>query len=124
MTNLEIKLTDEQFQSALSAALLQSLTPEMRDDLIKQAIAYLTTPRESTSIYGKRTDTPLREAVDVACRQLAHDVAREYIVNSPEVKDVYRAAIAEATAEVLADRPGMRRVLADAMSDAISEGTW
>ena len=123
MTNLEIKLTDEQFQGALSAALLATLTPDMREDLIKQAITYLTTPREFNT-YGKRNETPLREAVDQACRQLAYDVAKEHITGNPQVRDAYKAAMTEAVAELLTNRDGMRRVLSGAMVDAIAEDKW
>ncbi len=92
---MDLRLNDEQLQSVLSTAILEFITPENRDAMIKEAVAYLlkTPPKEPFS--NRTPDPPLQEAFKRAVSNAANKIAQE-LLEKPEyraqVEDVMVAA--------------------------------
>lgn len=82
---MEIKLDPEAVASIASAAILQSLSAEQRDEVIKQAVSALLRPDEGRGFGSGKT--PLQKAFDSAIANAAYRVVQEHIANVPEVEE-------------------------------------
>lgn len=82
---MEIKIDGEAAASLASKAIFDSLDQATRDDVVKQALQYLMTPKKSDTWSSTPGKTPLQEAFDQAIWQVATKVVRDRVENDPEV---------------------------------------
>jgi uncharacterized protein YtpQ (UPF0354 family) len=81
---MKIEIPEEQISDMFGAAILESLSQEVREDLIKGAIAYLLTAEKGRG-YGA-AKSPMQEAFETALDRFAGKFAVEYVAENPEVK--------------------------------------
>ncbi len=85
---VEMNLDSEALKTVVAAAILEQLTPDKRDDLIKQAVVHLIDPPEQKRGFGRPdTKTPLQTAFDMAVAEIARDVVREFLAKDSETRD-------------------------------------
>lgn len=91
-----IQLSEDTMSRILTEAIIQGIGEDERNNIIAQAIAYLTTPQKSA--YGfQDKKTPLQEAFDTAMGIYVRTVVREFI----ERDETTKAAVEEQLAALL-----------------------
>lgn len=98
MSSLTIQLDPVALREATAQAIMGTLTPEVRAQLLQQAISNLLQP--STDRY-ERGQSPLQQAFNIAVNSVAMEIAREEVKASQEIRDKLRALVAEVAAKVL-----------------------
>lgn len=82
---------DEGFAKVLTTAILQSMTDEMKTDIIAQAITKLNGPSKEHYGYGDEKKTVLQAAFDNAISNMAWNVVTKIIEEDPmrmkQIKD-------------------------------------
>lgn len=111
---MQLNLNDEQMRSVVTAAILQTISPEQRDTLIQEALKSLLVPKQS-DYYGTKK-TPIQEAFERAAFQVAMRVAEGYFAENETVRAEMEGLVAEAWQKVVGE--GRIRVV-DRMADAI-----
>lgn len=81
---MEIKLDAEAVTAIASSAIFDSLSQDVRDSVIKQAVQFLLTPEKDRYSHSG-TKTPLQNAFDDAIRSVAYKVVKEKIENNPDI---------------------------------------
>ncbi len=89
---MEIKLDEKTIQGIVGEALLQSLTQENKEILIKGAISHLL------SKTGSNFNAPsvLQQAFNGAVRNIAEKMALEHLTNNEELETAIKGMLAEA----------------------------
>ena len=114
---MDVKLNDENMKDIIAKAVLDSMTPESRTEMIQAAIkSLLTKPVGNT--YDKKS--PIQEAFDSAVRQVANQIAREQIIGNMEISSAITALIAEAWGKLINDEN--RSALIDKLVSALEKG--
>ena len=91
---VEMNLDSEALKTVVATAILEQLTPEKRDDLIKQAVVHLIDPPEKERGYGAReTKTPLQAAFDHAAAGIARDVIQEFLAKDSQTRAKIEAVV-------------------------------
>jgi hypothetical protein len=102
MADLNITFDNEQMRGLLHESILASITPEMRESMIREAVAQLTAPKESA--YGRKDPSTLQMAFKVAVDNLAAQLAREVLEESAELREQIKEKVVEmVTAFVASD---------------------
>jgi hypothetical protein len=115
---MDVKLSDDNMKDIIAKAVIDTLTPESRDELIKTAIKELLTVPNGTG-YGQRK-SPLQEAFDAAVRQVAREVAREQIVGNELMASEIKGMVTEAWAKLTTDEHRTKTV--ERLVDALEKG--
>lgn len=120
-----INLPGEAFEALVQKAILDSLTPEQRENIIAQALKFLVTPQES-GYYGKRVESPLQHAFQTATRGALGRVVEDMVVNDEEVRGFVegelRTLVREFTRQLGGDTYSeLRSVLIDAMVQHLAD---
>jgi hypothetical protein len=98
---MDVKLNDDNMKDIIAKAVLDTLTPEARTELLSTAVKSLLTIPNSSG-YGQRK-SPLQEAFNSAIQEVAHQIAREQLVGNTEVKAKIEQMIADAWAKLTND---------------------
>lgn len=114
---MEIKLNDLNFQEVFTAAIMQSLDNDKKEELIKGALQYLMT--KGSGYNDKKT--PLQEAFEIALRSETINVAKEYLSNNAEIKEVLNGIIRDAVTKIATDN---REKTVEKVADKIIEGLY
>jgi hypothetical protein len=80
----ELKISEETMSRVLTQAILDGIGEDEKNNIIAQAVAYLTTPPKAS--YGVQPKTPLQSAFDSAMDHYVRTVVREYIERDETVK--------------------------------------
>lgn len=113
---MDLRLNPEQFEQLVSAVIMQQLTPEQREEILKNAITHLLTKNEG---YARGRVSPLQEAFNAAIGNVAHRFAREWLEAQPDVQQQITGLVAEAYQQALSgDRAAMVDRIAVQMSKA------
>ena len=114
---MKLDIPEDQFGALVGAAVMQIVTQENRDALIKEAIAHLLAPSEVHS-YGARKRSPLQAAFDFAVQERA----REFISQTldEKLKEQVKAVVEEALMKAFDIE--RRHKLIDNIADAIAKG--
>lgn len=118
----DIKLTDEQWSGIVGAAVLQAVTPENRDTLIKEALANLLTPK-SVGGYGSRATSPLQDAFSQAMHRHAYEEISRLLKEDPEIIANLQAVIRTAIVKMLENEEvigGFAKVAVSAFEKSLS----
>lgn len=110
----DIKLTDEMLNGVISGAILQMLTPEVRTQLIGDAVKSLL--EESSDRWGSKSK--IQEAFEHAAREVCHTVAREMLLDDPKVKAEMAAMLTAAWETMIQDRNAVINKLAHTLAKA------
>lgn len=114
--NLEIKLSDTQMESMFSQALMASLTNEVREALIAQALRYLVAP----STHGYSTGpSPIQQAFNQAVIKVAYEIAESTFRDDTKAVERVRDLVQEAVDQALSER---RPELVSNLAAAIAKG--
>lgn len=114
---MDVTLSDDNMKDIIAKAVLDTLTPESRADLIGNAVkGLLTTPIGNS--YDKKS--PLQSAFDNAVREVAQQIAREQIVGNAEIKGTITKLIADAWEKLVV--PENYSKLVDNVTSAIERG--
>lgn len=114
---MDVRLSDDNMKDIIAKAVLDSLTPESRSELITNAIkGLLKTPTGSG--YDKKS--PLQEAFDWAVRNVAEEVAKEQIKGDPEIRATINKLITDSWTKLVDDENYSK--LVDRVSSAIERG--
>ena len=117
---MELKFNDAQMGEMIGAAVMQQLTQESRDLLIKNAITHLLTPA-GNSVYGSKAISPLQEQFNYQVTNFARKFIEEQLVGDSELLDRLKAVVVEATNKVFLTED-TRTKLVNKMADAIVAG--
>lgn len=115
---MDLRLNPEQFEQLVSAVIMQQLTPEQREEILKNAITHLLTKRPE-SPYSSHKVSPLQEAFNTAIGNLAYRFAREWLEAQPNAQQQITDLVAEAYQQAMrGDRATMVDRIAAQMSKA------
>lgn len=95
---MEFRLDDTNLKSIVSAAVLQTLTAESRDELIKQAVSHLMQP-DKMGRYGNLT--PLEQAFGFAVEKTAREIIADIVRDDDAVKTALRDLAAKSIAKAM-----------------------
>ena len=112
---MKLDIPAEQFGSLVGAAVMQTVTQESRDALIKEAITHLLT---KSSDYSGRSRSPLQAAFDWAVQEKAKEVIGQTLDGM--LSDQVKTIVEEALLKAFADE--RRQKLIDTIADAIIKG--
>lgn len=108
-------INDDMMRAAVAKALLESVTPETRDELMKQAVADLMKPQK-TERYGEAAPSMLQSAFNTAARQVAEDVARKWLAEDEAFKTQIQTLMHEVSDKVFGDKQ-VRAVMVDQLGE-------
>lgn len=97
---MDMKLSDDNMKDIIAKAVIDTLTPAKREELIMNAVKGLLTVQAGGSYNNK---SPLQLAFDSAVREVTHDIARQSIIGNVEIKAKITAMIAEAWEKLVND---------------------
>lgn len=86
MTGTQLNLDPETVRSIAAAAIFDQMNEETRENVLKQAVEFLLTPKKGDRFTYDVGKTPLQSAFDQALAQVAREVVQEKIGNDPRVK--------------------------------------
>lgn len=119
MSELNVKVTDEQLGGIMSEAILKALDTPTREALIRDAIKFLVAPKESYG-FGRNMPSPIQDAFYRACQDVARVLANEMLTANAEFRDRVQHLVAEATVKVFEDdRVKTVETIATAMVSAL-----
>jgi hypothetical protein len=97
---MDVRLDDNNMKDIIAKAVLDTLTPEARAELLSNAVKSLLSIPTGNS-YDRKS--PLQSAFDSAIREVAGQIAREQIVGNTEIKAKIEQMIADAWAKLVND---------------------
>lgn len=119
MTN-PFDIKDEMMRGAVAKALLDSVTPETRDQLMISAISNLMEPQKNKRGYGDDEPSILQSAYNTAAYQIANQTAREWLEKDENFRAKIRDLLAKVTERFFAS-PEALDDLAEKMASAMTE---
>lgn len=91
---MTLNLSDENMQGAVAAAIVQTLTVEKRDELLKSAIVTLLTPANSG--YGREKRSPLQDAFEQCVHQFARQTILKKLEDDGETRQMIEGVVTDA----------------------------
>lgn len=120
---MDIKISDEQMQSIVSAAVLQAMGTEARDTVMKAAIEYLLTPKSDDRYSYSKPKSPLQRAFENAIEVYAMGAAREWLEEREDARQQIRDLYVAAYQKMVTDyQPDLIDRIAQQMARALSGG--
>lgn len=83
----EIKIPEGELSSVLGHAILQSLSEDTKETMIRGALEYLLEKPPSTG-YGARQASPLQEAFNNAIHRITNEMVYELVKEHPRSQEV------------------------------------
>lgn len=114
-----LNVTEEQLNAVIAGAILQSLTPEKRDELLRDAVASLMVPPPKDS-WGPRPKAPLLEAFERAAVQVANGIVRDLLANDAGFKAQVTGLITAAVEKAMVNRDEISDRLAQRLGDLLT----
>jgi hypothetical protein len=114
----EIKIDDTAMKDIVAKAILDSVTDEQRDEILKAAVTNLITPPPSTGMYGGRKEpSPLQNAFDIAVRSVGQEVVNEMVKG--ELRDKIREMVKAKVSEIIEDDSNLAYGVGQSVGQAI-----
>lgn len=85
---LNLKLDESALKGALSEAILAQLNEKAREEVIRQAIAFLVTPQTDGRYDSQSRKSPLQTAFETATEAVLRERVLQFCRDSPEIKRV------------------------------------
>lgn len=115
-----LNLDDASLRALAAEAILQGISQDQRERLIKAALESLL-ERKSDGYYGREQTTPIQAAFNAAMRDIARETAEDMLENDPAVKEAIRGLISDAYLQMTTERRAtVVASLADALSRALT----
>lgn len=103
----------------MSGAILNTMTPEAKNELLTNSIAKLLEPAQGRE-YGYDKRTQLQAAFDQACFQTVQQLFREALTTDPVIRQKLDALIKATLSKMLeASTDDLANVMASAFRDAL-----
>lgn len=119
---MNIDLSDEQMQAIVSGAILQAMTTEARDTVMKAAIAHLLAPTEKTGYSTRPGKSPLQAAFESAVELYAARAARDWIEGNEDARAQIQSIFVAAYEKMIVDyKPDLIDKIAGQMAQALSD---
>jgi hypothetical protein len=119
MPGLQVDLPIEMLKQIASEAILNAISPEQRDTLVRNAVAYLVTPPENRS-YGP-SYSPITQAFHDGIRSVAIRIAMEMFEKDETVRLKIRELLNEALEKVMvANREKTVQRIGEAIVDGMA----
>lgn len=96
MSELTLKLSDDQLKGALSEAILSTLDQATREAIIRGAVNYIITKPQSGG-YGSDQRSPIERAFHEAAYTVAREIATKELANDSDFLDKLRGLLREAS---------------------------
>lgn len=101
---VELNLDGDALKVVAAQAILDQLTPEKKEDLIRQSIVNLITPEKRSSYqFGAPTSTALQDAFDHAVSQIAQEVLKEALQEDSDVMNKIHSVIQKGIEEAFSE---------------------
>lgn len=113
-----INLSPEAISSAISGAILGSLDAKTREDLIRQSLEHLLTPKKDSSWHGQKL-SPLQEAFNIAVTSLARDEVKKNLETNQKVRSEIEKLVSDAFTKIFTTK---RDEVVNKMADAFVQG--
>lgn len=115
---MDVKLNDDTMKTIISKAILDSLTPERREEIISAAVRNLLTERANPNSYNSKNN--LQEAFDIAVREIARSVAMHELSKDGALHDKMRQLMLDAWEKMVAGDAYSK--LTDNVAGALAKG--
>jgi hypothetical protein len=116
-----LNLSDESLNAVIGQAILGQLTPEAREQILKDAVkSLLETPKDSGP-YSLNRKPRIVEAFETAAYSTCIGVARDFLANDETVKVEMERLLRAAWAKMLENEQDVVERLARALSDIFRE---
>lgn len=114
---MRLELNDDQMRAVMAKAILDTVTPEKRDELMTKAIAFLMIPEKSG--YGQQA-SPMDRAFQEAARTVAEKLAREALASDTRFAEQINKLFEDVAAKLFADE--VRDKLIDNIVSSVVSG--
>ena len=116
----KISFNEEQLAQVIQTAIFEHMGQAGRDDLVKEAIAYLTTPQKTHLSDNK--ETPLMIAFYHAARAIMEEIIQEEIKNrDSQFHKSVKEVVTMGVEQWIKDREGQTNQIAAKIADAIEK---
>lgn len=95
---MDIKMNSEAMQALISKAIIDQLTPEMKEDMIAKALAYLMEPKSNG--YGK-TESPITASFNSAAYDIMSKILREELEGNEQFKEHVKKMLGDIVAKLM-----------------------
>ncbi len=100
---VELNLDGDALKTVAAQAILDQLTDEKKEDLIRQSVINLITPKEKTHGYGRATSTALQDAFDIAVAEIAREVLRDTLQEDSDVMNQIQKVVQDGITEAFSE---------------------
>lgn len=118
---VNVSIKDDEVKQLVSHAIFQALSQERRDEILKEAVAFLLTPERDRTRdnYGSKY-SPIQEAFNRAVCATASHMVFEKLTNDQAFKAELESIWKQAWLKIV-DNTDVRQKLVDKVSNAIAE---
>lgn len=123
---MDLRVNDDAMKSLVAKAIVDSLTPEMREKLIADAVTQtLTKPHDNGGYYSNKR-SPLQQAFDMAVEQEARKYATEVIANDTAFKEQLRKLFEDVARKLFESntRDGLVDNIASTITSALTKDRY
>jgi hypothetical protein len=115
---MDLRVDDSTLKSLMAKAIVDALTPEAREKLIRDAVTQtLMQPEPSSIRHGGVGRSPLQQAFDYAVIEQSRKFANEIIATDPAFNDQLRKLFADVAAKIF--DANNRENMVDAIADTL-----
>lgn len=124
---MNLNLTEKDLNEVLSAAILELLSPDKREELVKEAVkALITSAGPPPNAYSSQpTPSLIQRAVADAARKVAEKLVEEQLASDEQFKARVRQLVIEAYDAVFNDEVARAKIVAglgEALQTALMKG--
>lgn len=121
--SITINLTDTQVTEAVTAAIMNLLTDDLKKQVLEGAVKYLLGVPEpsSHSYYNLDKRTRLQRAFDDAVDQMAYRVVREYVEQDAEFRAQMVLLVRQQAADAILEDSRLREAITRAVVQTVAE---
>lgn len=110
-----LQINDDALKAIVTKAILDTISAEQRDILLKSALEHLMAPGDPSS-FGKRAPSPLERAFQSGVERYAYRLIEERLENDPAWKAAIDGLLTEAWAKFVGEK---RTEMAEKLSSAL-----
>lgn len=119
MTAGSIAIPEEALQAVVAHAIVESVTPAQREDILLSAVTALITPPAKARPYDPTPMSPLQAAFDNAARAAVNTIVRELVSADTEFLARIRAVASEEIRRMIAEDYRLEEAVMEALTRAI-----
>lgn len=114
---MDLRVDEAGMKAVIAKAILDTLTPEAREQLITNAIKETLTVPQSSGGYGRKERSPLQQAFDSAVYDAANRFAAQTLTNDPAFNEQLKGLFADVANKLFASET--REELVSAIASTI-----